>query len=84
MAKLAYNNTKNASIGNTLFELNCSYSNILYNEDVDPRSKSNLVDNLLAELTELMIICHFKPRNYALGNQIYPNLLRVTAGASLH
>ena len=31
---------------------------MFYKEDIDPRSKSKSVDELLAELQELMIICH--------------------------
>ena len=39
MAEFAYNNTKNASIGHTPFELNCGYHPcISYEEDLDPRS----------------------------------------------
>ena len=58
MAEFAYNNTKNASIGYTPFELNCGYHpQMSYKEDVDPRSQSMSADELLAELRELMIVC---------------------------
>ena len=58
MAEFAYNNAKNASIGHTRFELNCNYHlRMSYKEDVDPRSKSKLADELSAELKELIIVC---------------------------
>ena len=58
MAEFAYNNTKNASSGHTLFELNCAYHFwILYKEDVNPRSKSKSADELSAELRKLIIVC---------------------------
>ena len=58
MAEFAYNNGKNTSTGHTPFELNCGYySQILYKEDVDPRSQSKPADELLAELRELIIVC---------------------------
>lgn len=57
MAELAYNNAKNASTGHTLFELNCDYySHIFYKEDVNPRSKSKLAEELLIKLRELMTV----------------------------
>ena len=57
MAELAYNNAKNASTGHTPFELNCGYHpRMLYEEDVDSRSKLKSADELLAELRELMIV----------------------------
>ena len=47
MAEFAYNNAKNASSSHMSFELNCGYhSRILYEKDVDPRSKSKSVDEL--------------------------------------
>lgn len=47
MAEFAYKNTKNVSIGHTLFKLNCSYYfRMLYKEDIDPRSKSKSADEL--------------------------------------
>ena len=58
MAKFAYNNAKNASTGHTPFELNCGYHSwVLYEEDIDPRSKSKLANELSVELRELIIVC---------------------------
>ena len=58
MAKFTYNNSKNASTGHTPFELNYGYHpRMLYKEEVDPRSQSKSVDELSAELRELMIVC---------------------------
>ena len=58
MAEFAYNNAKNASTGHMSFELNCGYHpQILYKEDLNPRSQSTLADKLSAELGELMIVC---------------------------
>ena len=58
MAEFAYNNAKNASTGHTPFELNCGYHpRVSYEEDIDPRSKSKLADELSAELQELMTVC---------------------------
>ena len=56
MAKFAYNNAKNASIGHMSFELNCGYHTWMsYEKNIDPRSQSKLVDKLSAELRGLMI-----------------------------
>ena len=58
IAEFAYNNAKNASTGHMLFELNCSYyPQMSYKDDINPRSKSKSVENLLAKLRELMIVC---------------------------
>ena len=58
MAKFAYNNTKNASIGHTPFELNCGYHlRMSYEEEVDSHSKSKSADELSVELKKLMIVC---------------------------
>ena len=58
MAKFAYNNAKNASIGYTLFKFNCKYHpSVSYEEDLDPRSKSRIVEELFSELRELMTVC---------------------------
>ena len=58
MAEFACNNAKNASTGHTLFELNCGYYfGVLYKEDINSCSKSNLANELLAELQKLMTIC---------------------------
>lgn len=57
MAEFAYINTKNASTGCTLFELNYGYyRRVFYKEDNDSRSKLKSMDKLLAELRELMIV----------------------------
>ena len=58
MAKFAYNNAKNANTMHTSFELNSGYhSRMLYEDNIDPRSKSKSADKLQAELRELMIVC---------------------------
>ena len=58
MAEFVYNNSKNASTGHTLFELNCGYlSRTSYEEGVDSRSQSKSADELEEELRELMIVC---------------------------
>ena len=58
MAKFAYNNAKNASTGHIPFKLNCGYySKMLFEENVDPRSKSRSVDKLAGELRELIEVC---------------------------
>ncbi len=55
MAEFAYNNTKNASTGHTLFELNCGYyPRVSFEEDVVLRSRSRLANKLVEELRELM------------------------------
>ena len=57
MAEFAYNNARNASISHMPFELNCGYySQVLYEKNVDPYSKSKLADKLSAELRELIIV----------------------------
>ena len=46
--EFAYNNTKNASTGHTLFKLNCRYHPcIFYKKDLDPHSKSKTAKNYL-------------------------------------
>ncbi len=58
MAEFAYNNTKNASIGHTPFELNYGYHpRISFKEDVNPHSRSCLANKLAKKLRELMEIC---------------------------
>ena len=58
MAEFAYNNAKNASINYMLFEFNFGYHfQMSYEEEVDPYSKSKLVDKLSTELRDLMIVC---------------------------
>ena len=57
MAKFAYNNAKNASIGYMLFELNYNYhSCIFFKKDIDSRLWSKIANKLLAKLQELIII----------------------------
>ena len=58
MAEFAYNNAKNASIGHTLFELNCGYyPYISYEKDLNLRLKSRNMEELSSELQELMTVC---------------------------
>ena len=58
MVEFAYNNTKNTSTSHTFFELNCAYHPWMsYKKDVDPCSQSKSVDELLAKLKDLMIVC---------------------------
>ncbi len=58
MTVFTYNNAKNASTGHTPFELNCGYhSRVFFEEDVDPRSRSRLANELAEELKELMEVC---------------------------
>ncbi len=59
MAEFAYNNTKNASTGHTLFKLNYGfYSFILFEENVDPNFRSYSSNKLAYELKELIEICY--------------------------
>ena len=47
----AYNNAKNASISQTLFELNCKYHpQVSYKKDLDSSSKSKTAKKLFFEL----------------------------------
>ena len=58
MAKFAYNNSKNANTGHTLFKFNCKYHpRVFYEEDLDPCSKSKTVEKLSFELQNFMAIC---------------------------
>ena len=58
MAEFAYNNAKNKSTSHTPFELNCGYHpRMSYEEEVNPHSKSKSVDELSAELKELIFVC---------------------------
>ncbi len=55
MAKFSYNNTKNASIGYTLFELNYGYHlQVLFKEDVNFRSRFCFANKLAKELRKLI------------------------------
>ena len=54
MAEFAYNNTKNANTGHTFFKLNCGFHpRASYEEDVNLRSKSKVLDKLATKLKEL-------------------------------
>ena len=58
MAEFAYNNAKNASIGHTLFKLNCGYHlRVSFEKNVNPCSKSRSTNKLAKELKKLMKIC---------------------------
>ena len=58
MAEFAYNNAKNTSTGHTSFKLNCGYHpRISYKEDLDPRSKSKIAEELSFKLRNLMVVC---------------------------
>ena len=58
MAEFAYNNAKNASTNHIPFQLNYSYyPRMLFEEDIDPHSKSRSVDKRVGELRELMEVC---------------------------
>ena len=51
IAKFAYNNAKNASIGYTPFELNCSYyPRVFFEKNTDPCSWLKTADKLSTEL----------------------------------
>ena len=55
MAKFAYNNAKNASMGHMSFELNCSYyPQTFFKENVNPRSLSQSANELVIELRKLI------------------------------
>ena len=59
IVEFTYNNAKNASIGHTLFELNCRYyPRVFFKEDVDPRSRSCSANELAEELKELIEVCY--------------------------
>ncbi len=58
MAQFAYNNAKNASTSNTLFELNYGlYLWVSFKENVDPYFRSYLANKLTDKLKELIEIC---------------------------
>ena len=58
MAEFAYNNAKNASTGHMPFKFNCGYHpRVLYEEDLNSRSKSKVADKLANELKDLMTSC---------------------------
>ena len=58
MAKFAYNNAKNASIGHTLFKFNYGYHfRVSFKEDVDLCSRFSSTNKLAKELSELIEVC---------------------------
>ena len=51
MAKFAYNNAKNTSIGHMLFELYCGYYLLVfYKKDLNSPSQSKIVEELCFKL----------------------------------
>ena len=57
IAKFAYNNAKNTSIGHTPFELNYGYHPcVFYIKDINCRSRFKSANELLTELQELMFV----------------------------
>ena len=58
MAKFAFNNAKNASIGHMTFELNCNYyPHVSFKKDTNLCSQLKIADKLSAELQDLMTVC---------------------------
>ena len=58
MAEFAYNNAKNSNTGHTPFELNCGYHPcVSFEEDTNPHSQSKSVNELSAELRDLITVC---------------------------
>ena len=58
IAEFPYNNPKNASTDHTSFELNCGYhSQVFFENNVNPCSKSCSADKMAKELKKLMDIC---------------------------
>ena len=59
MAEFLYNNAKNASTSHILFKLNYGYyPKVFFKENIDPRSRSHLVNKLAEELKELIEVCY--------------------------
>ena len=55
MVEFVYDNAKQASMGHTLFELNCKYhSRVSYEEDINPRSWSKVANELTKKLKNIM------------------------------
>ena len=55
MAEFTYNNVKHASMGYTPFEPNCGYHPyVVYEEDINPCSRSNTSNKLAKKLRNLM------------------------------
>ena len=62
MAKFAYNSGKNLSTGYTLFELNRGYHPcVSFEENTNPHFQPKAVDELSAELQDLIIVCRENP-----------------------
>ena len=58
MAEFIYNNTKNASTSQTLFEFNCGYHpRVFFGKDIDLRMKTYSAKELVKELRELIEVC---------------------------
>ena len=58
MVEFVYNNAKHATTWYTFFELKRGYKLcISYKENVNPRSRSKVADDLTQELRNLMVIC---------------------------
>ena len=58
MVAFAYNNSKNASMGQTLFKLNCGYNLwVSFQDKCNTRSRSSSTNGLAMELRELMNVC---------------------------
>ena len=68
MAKLTYNNAKNASTGHTLFEPNCRYhSCVFYKKDFDLHLKLKITEELSFKHQNLMAVCSklfIMPKNF--------------------
>lgn len=59
MTKLAYNNTKNASIGYISFEFNCRYHrHIFFKKKTNSCYWSRFAHKLAQKLKDLMLVCH--------------------------
>ena len=73
MAEFAYNNSKNANTGHTLFKLNFGdYPCVSFEDKCDTRSRSSLNKRLAIELGELMnIYCQNLLYAQDLQNQVY-------------
>ena len=58
MAEFAYNNVKNVKTNHILFKFNYwFYSQVLFEEDVNPYFKSYLANKYIGKLKKLMEMC---------------------------
>ena len=58
IAEYTYDNAKNVSTGHMPFKLNCGYYLcVFFEENTNPHSRSKSIDELLAELQNLMTVC---------------------------